>query len=571
MIVNDVAVMRRRSDSWLNATQILKVGRVEKGKRTKILEKEVLTGQHAKIQGGYGKYQGTWINYQRGCEFAYQYRVADLLRPLLEYDMGQEEGTAPGQGNMNTPTKEQALAAQRKTNIVNGTFDNRPSSQSQSGTFFQNLSKSAAHAVSAIKKAGPSGSRAFNNPRPYQQARPPSQHTYGSQESMFLPNSQQSLQSDHSFDGSSQLDPALRNHNASFFEIDGNGEAMEPPRKRARPSSSQSQMGYDMGNDASLMEITPTNGNGSFLLPQPSQFSVSLTGLLPLPEPVSKPAVDKQSWLLSLFNEDNNREDYSNHPAIARLSGEELDIPIDKTAHTALHWAATLGRIHVLRALISRGASVHRLNNGGETALMRAAITTNNYDNNTFADVLKLLGTSIEIQDRRGYTVLHHVAASSGIKGRIPATRAYLHSILEYICNNSSAPNSQQVSFAAAGDHDSQPVMTAPKPIGLARFMSEVVNAQDMSGDTALHKAANIGNMAMVQQLLEIGADVMIANRRGLRPCDIPGVGTVPKGEEMQASSQGTAADDKNGSKFEDAEQQLKNGEFSLFLSRRIS
>ncbi|KAL8867476.1 MAG: hypothetical protein Q9174_005639, partial [Haloplaca sp. 1 TL-2023] len=553
--------MRRRSDSWLNATQILKVGRVEKGKRTKILEKEILTGQHSKIQGGYGKYQGTWINYQRGCEFAYQYRVADLLRPLLEHDMGQVEGTAPGQGSVNTPTKEQAMAAQRKSNIVNGTFDNRQSSQSQSGTFFQNLSKSAVSAVSAIAKAGApaSGTRVFNNPRPYQQTRPPSQHIDGSQESMFLPNSQQSLQSEHSFAGSSHLDPALRNHNGSFFETDSNVEAMEPPRKRARPSSSQSQMGYEIGNDASFMEITPTNGNGSFLLPQPSQFSMNLTGLRPLPEPVNKPATDKQSWLLSLFNEDSNREDYSNHPAIARLSGEDLDIPIDKTAHTALHWAATLGRIHVLRALISRGASVFRVNNGGETALMRAAITTNNYDNNTFADVLKLLGTSIEIQDRRGYTVLHHVAASSGIKGRIPATRAYLHSILEYICNNSSAPNSQQVSFAAGGDHDSQHTMAAAKPIGLARFMSEVVNAQDISGDTALHKAANIGNNAMVQQLLEIGAEVMIPNRRGLRPCDIPGVGMVPKGDEMQVSSQGTMTDDKNGSKFEDAEQQLKN------------
>lgn len=60
MIVNDVAVMRRRTDSYMNATQILKVANIEKGKRTKILEKEVLIGEHEKVQGGYGKYQGTW-------------------------------------------------------------------------------------------------------------------------------------------------------------------------------------------------------------------------------------------------------------------------------------------------------------------------------------------------------------------------------------------------------------------------------------------------------------------------------------------------------------------------------
>lgn len=58
--VRGIAVMRRRLDGYLNATQILKVAGVEKARRTKILEKEILTGEHEKVQGGYGKYQGTW-------------------------------------------------------------------------------------------------------------------------------------------------------------------------------------------------------------------------------------------------------------------------------------------------------------------------------------------------------------------------------------------------------------------------------------------------------------------------------------------------------------------------------
>ncbi len=52
--------MRRKADSWLNATQILKVAGVDKGIRTKILESDVVPGVHEKVQGGYGKYQGTW-------------------------------------------------------------------------------------------------------------------------------------------------------------------------------------------------------------------------------------------------------------------------------------------------------------------------------------------------------------------------------------------------------------------------------------------------------------------------------------------------------------------------------
>jgi hypothetical protein len=60
LTVRGIAVMRRRADGFLNATQILKVAGIEKGRRTKILEKEILTGEHEKVQGGYGKYQGTW-------------------------------------------------------------------------------------------------------------------------------------------------------------------------------------------------------------------------------------------------------------------------------------------------------------------------------------------------------------------------------------------------------------------------------------------------------------------------------------------------------------------------------
>jgi hypothetical protein len=58
--VDGISVMRRMADSYMNATQILKVAGFQKSKRTRILEKEILTGSHEKVQGGYGKYQGTW-------------------------------------------------------------------------------------------------------------------------------------------------------------------------------------------------------------------------------------------------------------------------------------------------------------------------------------------------------------------------------------------------------------------------------------------------------------------------------------------------------------------------------
>ncbi|OBZ86974.1 Cell division cycle-related protein res2/pct1 [Choanephora cucurbitarum] len=87
---NNVSVMRRKSDSYLNATQILKVAEFDKPQRTRILEREVQTGYHEKVQGGYGKYQGTWVPFERGVSLAEQYHVDSLLRPIFDFVEGDK-------------------------------------------------------------------------------------------------------------------------------------------------------------------------------------------------------------------------------------------------------------------------------------------------------------------------------------------------------------------------------------------------------------------------------------------------------------------------------------------------
>ena len=539
MEANSVAVMRRRRDSWLNATQILKVAGVEKGKRTKVLEKEILSGEHEKVQGGYGRYQGTWISYQRGVEFARQYGVEELLRPLFDYDMGQE-GYIAGSGNLDTPTKEQAMAAQRKRAMMNPGSENRPPAQSPNGTFFKNISKSAANAVSAISKArfDASGSRPSSVNRPAKTARRPSQQLGGSQESGYAGSSQQSMQSLHSENsfGPSQLDPALRDYNMpQYSNYQQTTDMNEPPRKRIRPTSSQGHFSQNVDGDfdTSMRDLSSMDANGSFAYGQEGSqenLDYALVGLQPLPQPVSNSAVEKQQMLTSLFL-DPYQTDFSNHPAMLRLSGEDLDIPIDQTAHTALHWAATLARTSLLRALISKGANIYRLNGGGETALIRAALTTNNLDQGSFPELLELLGPTIEIRDGRGRTVLHHIAVSSAVKGRGSACRYYLESLLEFVVRQGSAANSQQNSFL-------EPALAPPTgPINLARFMSEIVNAGDISGDTALNLAARIGNKSIISQLIEVGANPAIPNRGGLKPVDF-GVGGHPDPLEPHSGNQ---------------------------------
>ncbi|KAI0832235.1 apses-domain-containing protein [Hypoxylon sp. FL0890] len=508
MEVNGVAVMRRREDSWLNATQILKVANIDKGKRTKILEKEIQTGEHEKVQGGYGKYQGTWIKFERGVEVCRQYGVEEILRPLLTYDMGQDGGIA-GRGDFNTPTKEQAMAAQRKRMY---SASNEGRANGLPVPFFKNISDAASNAVAAISKArfDSPGPRGRNGP-----TRPPSFSRQSSMQNMdgFPGNSQQSFTSDYG----QNVDSAYSTQNTQIF----NGD--EPPRKRQRVVTPADNFGYtsqSMEMCATNFPGSPTEMNESFRYPEAGVdiHDTEAVPLPPLPFEFSPEAEKKRNLLRGLFLDPNaTASDYAQSEALQTLSPLDLDAPVDPSSHTVLHWAATLARIPLLRTLISAGANPYRVNSSGETALMRAAGVTNNSDQNSFSELLDVLGSTIDVRDNKGRTVLHHIAVASGVKGRSHSSKIYLESLLEWVVRQGSAPSSQNT--AGNGNSNQQ-------KMGIGRFMSEIVNAQDKSGDTALNIAARICNRSIISQLLEVGADPGIANNAGLRPVDF-GVGGV--------------------------------------------
>ncbi|WEW59129.1 Transcription factor mbp1 (MBF subunit p120) [Emydomyces testavorans] len=86
--VGSDSVMRRRYDDWINATHILKVAGLDKPSRTRILEREVQKNTHEKIQGGYGKYQGTWVPLSDGRDLAERNNVLDQLYPIFDFVPG---------------------------------------------------------------------------------------------------------------------------------------------------------------------------------------------------------------------------------------------------------------------------------------------------------------------------------------------------------------------------------------------------------------------------------------------------------------------------------------------------
>jgi regulatory protein SWI6 len=520
MEVNGTVVMRRRHDSWLNATQILKVAGVDKGKRTKVLDKEILTGKHEKVQGGYGKYQGTWIDYQRGVEFCRQYGVEELLRPLLEYDLNAD-GTTQTQNRLETPTKEQAMAAQRKR-MYNG-MDSRPATQGSNGTYFKNMSSTAANAVNALHKTRfESPTRGLDGRRSVGPMRS-SQQFPGSQESGQPSGSQQSMHSMATQDSLSGNNGGSFSYGTHYAEYSTGNDGQEPPRKRIRPSPQNSFMSsVDPGLENSQLDGAPTEPNDSFMSQQSQSFAPiqeGVFGLEPLPAPRSTQEEQKKGLLIDLFL-DAARTDFSDHPAFLTLTSQDFEIPIDNSCNTALHWAATLARVPLVEQLITKGFNMFRTNSGGETALVAACQARNNLDHSTFPELLELLGPSIEVRDGRGRTLLHHIAVSSAMQNRSGVGRYYLESLLEFVVRRGSSPNSQNQSFDNL-NHDGQRKRTT---IGLAKFMSEIVNAQDKSGDTALNLAARTSTKSIIQQLLEVGADIHIPNNGGLAPIDF-GVG----------------------------------------------
>ncbi|GAA5905052.1 hypothetical protein JCM6882_002428 [Rhodosporidiobolus microsporus] len=445
MMVRGIGVMRRRADSWLNATQILKVAGVDKGKRTKILEKDIAQGVHEKVQGGYGRYQGTWIPFERSVELANAFGVSHLLAPLFDYTAPPPPvslgGAAPPPAIQNpyalappppplpAPPMQQMPPPQPHPQDTNAILQ-----QAQR----QGLLPPQAPQQQQMPVAGPSGHKRMSDAL--------------DQEELKRPRLEHSNGLNGSHNGAAPHPPPVAP--AAF---------PHPERKTLtnfRTSLTPfTKSPYDLASmDPALLERNRSALKSIFAM-EADQAAAS----------PSAPAID----LATVFPADL-----------------DPDTPIDENLHTALHWASALARISLVRSLVNFGADINRGNNVGETPLIRAILVTNNSDQESFLQLLEILGPSIRTVDDSGRSVLHHAALVAGVKGRSTSAQYYLETVLEYIARE------EKGKFA------------------------DFVNAQDAHGDTALNVAARIGNSSLVRALLDAGADKRKANKLGLRPTD---------------------------------------------------
>ncbi|KTA97715.1 Regulatory protein SWI4 [Nakaseomyces glabratus] len=110
-------VMRRTMDDWVNVTQVFKIAQFSKTQRTKILEKESTNMKHEKVQGGYGRFQGTWVPLEAAKFMTTKYNIDNpVVNTILSFILNPN----------NPPPKRHKNSVLRKTSP--GTKITSPSS-----------------------------------------------------------------------------------------------------------------------------------------------------------------------------------------------------------------------------------------------------------------------------------------------------------------------------------------------------------------------------------------------------------------------------------------------------------
>ncbi|KAI9481650.1 MAG: hypothetical protein EXX96DRAFT_595339 [Benjaminiella poitrasii] len=416
-----VAVMRRRSDSYLNATQILKVADFDKPQRTRILEREVQTGEHEKVQGGYGKYQGTWVPFERGKALAELYEVDDILAPILQFVKGDESPPlAPKHVTAATarPRKARDTSASSTTTTTTSTrirkrvkhFD-----EDVSNIEMQNNNNLNHHTPTTPRLAETTAFAKYEDHMP-------------AASSPLAANSTPT---------STKRTKLKKESRAHHLKTDtGHADKRMPSSIKQEDGDKESRMAED--------EIEEDD-----------------------PEMKNKPYAQR---LLQYFMSNKTKV-----PALLSRPPADLDLNviIDDEGHTSLHWAAAMARIKVVKILIENGADAYRVNYKGQTALMRSVLFTNNFDLKTFDALLDLLRTTIFNIDKRDQTVFHHTASMSDWKGKVYASRYYMECLINKLKSNQS----ELISILNVQDTNGDTALTIAAKIGNRRLIKLMMDA----------------------------------------------------------------------------------------------
>jgi hypothetical protein len=170
-------------------------------------------------------------------------------------------------------------------------------------------------------------------------------------------------------------------------------------------------------------------------------------------------------------------------------SGYDLEIKLDDSNGTLLHWAAAYGRISLVELLISKGMKVNVRSDGDITPLMHAIDSVRNYSNKSMDRLLNLLGESLFSVDSEGRTALHYVNHLCRFRSKQQMSAYYMECIAHYIEDARLASKSPFIGFVDLPEHKTK--------------------------STALHIACHYRCHKNAAMLIRLGAAKTLENSKG--------------------------------------------------------
>lgn len=528
-VTSEGPIMRRKLDSWINATHILKIAKFPKARRTRILEKDVQTGIHEKVQGGYGKYQGTYVPLDLGATIAKNFGVYDVLKPIFEFNYIEGETELPppapkhNHASALNMAKRQALLLKKqkeKQASISASSDDSTSTVSTTAPKKRGRPKrpTLSATPSLLKSDTTPLNQSFNSAgaRPSHLGHLPSTLSRQDTEQdalQIMTNNMNLRQEDLASVGTDDDEDG----NGVPGSTNGNGGALSNKKRKYPPSMA--------------------NGNGlesqADLLTSKELFGVSRTSFekrsnqqhnnyLPL-QPYHQPSItlsqenktysDYFQSLLNYFLDDNNRvrpqlpERLINPPL--PLSKIHINQVIDTDGNTIFHWACSMGNLTMIEFLMKTftdDINPDVRNNTGETPLMFMAKFNNSFQLGNFPQILELLGDSMLLVDSNGKTVLHHIVNADNKHKREKFARYYMECLFEKLVGNTKSEVSEENKHgndkgndgekvnnnnnnSSNGDDEDLP-STQVDEEAKDDLITKFVNHQDSNGNTAFHIAA---------------------------------------------------------------------------------
>ncbi|RKP37369.1 hypothetical protein BJ085DRAFT_16780, partial [Dimargaris cristalligena] len=443
---NSVAVMRRLADSFLNATQILKVANIPKPRRLKIIETELNPDLCEKVQGGYGKYQGTWIPFEIGVDLARRYSVYDILRPIIEYNPTNNGTTADETPSKDVLRRQLKNAETASRNQMNG-----------SGT--------------ADLKRKPSNSGTMPASSPIIK-----RHRDSVEETYTRPT-----------------EPIVTNYHRAPRPIAQSSPTPSPLQTYYNPSYAPSICSSPVFGGIPL-------GNGSHHFIPP--MALDQTGR---PTPVSASMMVGSNSLLDL----PPAFDDPAATALMTPEGEPLDfdLVIDDQGHTPLHWAAALARNSLLEWLLEHDADPLKRNHAGQTPLIRAVLNTEHFDHDpqSFPNLLVHLHDTIPLVDSKSRSVIHHIVRLANDQSKVSAALYYLECLLEWITTTLALNTDDFINFINLVDSNGDTALNIVARIGNGELIALLLRAGasvDIANNSGL-KPSDFSSVNAVRSTVE--------------------------------------------------------------------